>query len=128
MRSRAVSLPFVCCASMRALAAAETGVGATLLELVDDVLHGAATLLNVMLKGLSSMAQVERKRPDVANWTGAQQQRFAEAKWHSKAPQWRRYEALIEIGDLNLDETGARDRLDHRPTGHARRPRAASWR
>ena len=39
MRSRAVSLPRLCCASMRACAAAEAGLLAALFELVEDVLH-----------------------------------------------------------------------------------------
>ena len=39
MRSRAVSLPRLCCASMRACAAAEAGLLAALFQLVEDVLH-----------------------------------------------------------------------------------------
>jgi hypothetical protein len=39
MRSRAVSLPRACCASIRFSAAAELGAGATFFEGVQDILH-----------------------------------------------------------------------------------------
>ena len=39
MRSRAVSLPRLCCASMRAVAAAQAGLLAALFQPVEDVLH-----------------------------------------------------------------------------------------
>ena len=103
-------------------AAAETGVVATFFELGDDVLHRAATLLNVMLKGLSSMAQVQRKRSDVATRTAAPLQPLADVAWRSWGRR-RRREALIEIGDLNLDEAGTSDRLDHRRPGARASPR-----
>ncbi len=44
MRSRAVSLPRLCWASMRLLAAAEVSLVAPLLEPVENVLHGLPAL------------------------------------------------------------------------------------
>ena len=46
MRSRAVSLPRLCCASMRAFAAAEAGLLAPLLQPVENVLHLAPARFN----------------------------------------------------------------------------------
>ena len=43
MRSRAVSLPRLCCASMRAAPPSGAGAGAPVLELLEDILHLATT-------------------------------------------------------------------------------------